>query len=94
MRTIERNLSAGRNSSKKNLQAVDFTSPLSKSETAENNEDDQDHMVSYLIHSENYVIHSINNLYFRNIVIGGAKESLDHFHPHSECLLYTPPYTV
>jgi len=42
LRTIERNLSAGRNSSKKNLQAVDFTSNLSKSETAENNEDDQE----------------------------------------------------
>ena len=42
MRTIEQNLSTGRNSSKKNLQAVDFTSPLSKSETAENNEDDQE----------------------------------------------------
>ena len=53
-----------------------------------------DHMVSYLIHSENYVIHSINNLYFRNIDIGGAKELIDHFHPHSKCLLYTSPYTV
>ena len=40
MRTIERNLSAGRSSSKKNLQAIDSTGTLSKSETPEDNEDD------------------------------------------------------
>ena len=40
MKTIERNLSAGRSSSKKILQTEDFTSTLSKSKTPEDNEDD------------------------------------------------------
>ena len=40
LKTIERNLSAGRSSSKKNLQTEDSTSTLSKSKTPENNEDD------------------------------------------------------
>ena len=42
MRTIERNLSTGRSSSKKNLQAEDFTSSLSKTETSENIEDNEE----------------------------------------------------
>ena len=42
MRTIERNLSTGRSSSKKNLQAEDFTSSLSKTETSENTEDNEE----------------------------------------------------
>ena len=42
MRTIERNLSAGRSSSKKNLQAEDFSTSLSKTETLENNEDNEE----------------------------------------------------
>ena len=42
MRTIERNLSAGRSSSKKNLQVEDFTSSLSKTEILENNEDNEE----------------------------------------------------
>ena len=42
LRTIERNLSAGRSSSKKNLQAEDFTSSLSKTETSENTEDNEE----------------------------------------------------
>ena len=42
MRTIERNLSAGRSSSKKNLQKEDFTSSLSKTETSENIEDNEE----------------------------------------------------
>jgi len=40
LKTIERNLSAGRSSSKKNLQTEDFTSTLSKSKTSEDNDDD------------------------------------------------------
>ena len=42
LRTIERNLSTGRSSSKKNLQAEDFTSSLSKTETSENTEDNEE----------------------------------------------------
>lgn len=42
LRTIERNLSAGRSSSKKNLQKEDFTSSLSKTETSENIEDNEE----------------------------------------------------